>query len=316
MIKIGLVGAGIIANDHKAAIYKNDNCVMSCVCDIAVERAEALAKGTGAKVYTDYREMAEKEDLDGVIINLPHFLHKEATICFLEHNIPTLIEKPMAMSVAECDEMIQAAQRTGTPLAVGHVQRYFTVHRYVKKLAESGKLGRLCSVTETKNKDYFNNRPGWFLKKELAGGGILMNYGAHSLDRLYHVTGLSPMSVHASGNNFISDDDVEATAQLLVKLEGGAGALLNFCGCHTPGYDEIVLYYTDATVKIVGCEELWIAEGANPFYKVELEKNDIIGLQMKEFIKFIQGEENELATPSHGKKIIAVLEEALKQIGD
>ena len=163
MIKIGLVGAGIIAGDHKRAIYQNDDCIISAVCDINIERAEKLVEGTEAKVYSDYREMAEKEELDGVIINLPHFLHKESTIYFLEHNIPTLIEKPMAMTEDECQDMINVSEKTGTPLAIGHVQKYFAPHRYLKELSKSGKLGKLCAYRESKNRDYFVNRPEWFL---------------------------------------------------------------------------------------------------------------------------------------------------------
>ena len=124
MINIGIVGAGAIGEVHKETIRKNKNCELIAICDISVEKAETLAEGTKAKVYEDYKKMQEIEALDMVIINLPHFLHKEVSMFFLENNIPVLLEKPMALTTEECNEMIGVSKESNTPFAVGHVQRY------------------------------------------------------------------------------------------------------------------------------------------------------------------------------------------------
>ncbi|MGN1059585.1 MAG: Gfo/Idh/MocA family protein [Clostridia bacterium] len=315
MIRIGIVGAGAIAVGHKAAIGRNDSCCMAAVCDLVREKAEELAAGTDARIYTDYRDMQEKEQLDAVILNLPHFLHKDVSIYFLEHHIPTLVEKPMATSVAECDAMIAAAERTGTLLCVGHVQRYYKCHRYLRELVQENRLGRFCAMTETRNIDYFPGRPKWFLNKAQAGGGILMNYGAHTLDKLFYITGLSVNTVSARGSNFLTEDTVEATAQLLLGLSDGSSAALTYCGCHGPGQYDTYFYFTNGTVKIGSCTELWIAEGNKPLERVDLGDgtDELLYDQLLEFLKLLEGQDSEIVTPAYGRKVISVLEQAFNQ---
>ncbi len=315
MIKLGIVGAGAIGKGHKRAIMNNKECVIAAICDVVEEKAQELAEGTGARVYTDYKEMQKSEELDGVILNLPHFLHKEVTVYFLEKGIPTLIEKPMANSTEECDAMIEASEKYNTPLGVGHVQRYFKCHKYLRDLIKSNKLGKLCSITETRNVNYFPNRPKWFLDKKLSGGGILMNYGAHTLDKLFYITGLSIEKVAANGNNFLTDDSIEAAAQVLVKFSDGCSAILNYSGYHTPTQYETYFYFTDGAVKIENCRTLWVAKGANPLEEVELPgEDDIMGEQLTEFLKMIVGKESEIATPQYSREVIEVLERAFSNI--
>ena len=91
MFRIGVVGAGIIGASHKSALLADPDCEMTAVCDIALASAERLAEGTKARVYTDYREMAEREALDAVILNLPHFLHCDTSVFFLERGISVLV---------------------------------------------------------------------------------------------------------------------------------------------------------------------------------------------------------------------------------
>lgn len=315
MIRIGMVGAGAIGKEHKAAIDKNNDCELTAVCDLFFEKARELASGTKEHVYTDYIEMQSQEKLDAVILNLPHFLHKDVSIYFLEQGVTTLIEKPMANTVAECEEMISAAKRTGTPLAVGHVQRYYACYRELRRMFCTGELGSLCSVTETRNTDYFTNRPKWFLNKEQAGGGILMNYGAHTLDKVMYVTGLVPEKVTALGNNFLTDDAVEATAQVLVQFSNGVSGAFSYCGCHVPRQYDTYFYFTNGVAWIEDGCILWISKGKEPLKRIELDYNEsIIDCQLREFIKLVRGEPNEMATPEYGKVVIAALESAFRQI--
>lgn len=314
MIRIGLVGAGAIGKSHKEAIVKNSDCELAAVCDLVIEKAQELAAGTNAHVYTDYKTMREQEKLDAVILNLPHFLHKEVTVYFLEHRIPTLIEKPMANSVAECDAMIEASKRTNTPLGVGHVQRYFPCYRKLRQIMQENRLGRLCAVTETRNIDYFTNRPKWFLNKKQAGGGILMNYGAHTLDKMMYTTGLVPEKITAQANNFLTDDTVEATAQILVQFSEGVTGAFTYCGCHVPNQYDIYFYFTNGTAWIQGGGFLWVAEGREPLKQVTDYEGAPMEDQLREFVKLVRGEPNEMATPEYGRTVIAALESAFSQI--
>lgn len=316
MKRIGIIGAGIIGVSHKNAIMKNKDCCLAAVCDVVIEKAQSLVEGTDIPVFTDYKEMAEKIELDAVIINLPHFLHKEVTVYFLERRIAVLVEKPMANTVEECDAMIAAAEKNSTPLAVGHVQRYFEAYREVKKIIAQERLGRLCQITETRNINYFaENRPGWFLERAKAGGGITMNYGAHTLDKVFYTTEASVVKVAANGSNLLNDADVEAASQILLKLSNGASVSVSYSGCHVPYIEEVTFYFTEGVAKICGNRELYISEKGGKYERMELDYGKVaLEEQLTEFLKLLNGEETEVVTPQYGREVISVLEEAFRQM--
>ena len=316
MMRIGIVGAGIIGISHKNAIMKNGRCSLAAVCDIAIEKAKKLVEDTNIPVYSDYKEMAQNEALDAVILNLPHYLHKDVAIYFLEKRIAVLVEKPMANSVAECDAMIAASVNSGTPLAVGHVQRYFAAYRALRELVKTEKIGKLSIITESRNIYYFaETRPKWFLEKDKSGGGIVMNYGAHSIDKLLFTTGVGIDQVFANGNNFLNTADVEAAAQILLKLSNGVSATLSYSGCYSPYQEEVTFYFTEGVAKICGDRELWISEKGHQFERVELDYSiNALEAQLDAFLDLLAGNTSEIATAQYGREVIGVLEKVLGQI--
>jgi predicted dehydrogenase len=112
------------------------------------------------------------------------------------------------------------------------------------------RLGKLCGIREVRNCDYFTGRPAWFLDRKLAGGGILMNFGAHTMDKVFYTTGLKVKDVFASGNNFLNDNSVEAIAQLLVTFEGGVSGTFCYCGCKGAREYRTDFYFTGGTAQI------------------------------------------------------------------
>ena len=129
MIKIAVVGTGIIGLDHLKAIRKSDKLELVAICDINEEKVSALAEEYGVPYFLDYKEIPKKTDAEAVILNLPHGLHCESTVFFLEAGLHVLLEKPMANTVAECDTMMAAEKRSGKKLAIGHIQRFLKANK-------------------------------------------------------------------------------------------------------------------------------------------------------------------------------------------
>lgn len=310
MIKIGIVGAGSIAKAHSKAILNNEDCILTAVCDTVEERAAEIAQIHNAEVFTDYKDMCEKADMDAVILNLPHFLHCDAAVFFLEKNIHVLVEKPMAINVPECEKMINASKKSGAKLAIGHVQRYYSAYRAVKEIVQSGKYGKLCMITEVRNVEYAtDSRPAWFKQKKLAGGGITMNYGAHTLDKIMYISGERVVEAKAYLSNPVSNDDIEVNAQILLKLTGGVTANITYCGCPGPREYATNFYFTNGAVKVAGGSDLCLYEdGKWVNYGGTI---NLIEEQLVEFLKYLNGEESEVVSPEYGKDIIRVLEEIL-----
>lgn len=311
-MKIGIVGAGAICSLHKEAILKNPDCELAAICDLNPEKARKEAEGTSASIYTDYRKMQEEETLDAVILNLPHFLHRDVTVYFLDRKVAVLVEKPMAITVEECDAMIEASKRNHTPLAVGHVQKYHACYKKLKELMEAGELGQLAHITETINCDYFTNRPAWFLDKKKAGGGIIYNYAPHTLDKIRYLTGLEVEEVMATGNNFLNSENVEASAQMYLKFRGGVGAACTYSAGKVPSQYDTYFYFTDGAAWIEEGYYLHISRKGQPYEKVELDYSyTLFEEQIAEFVKLCRGEASRVVTPEYAREIIKVVQKAV-----
>ena len=316
MFKIGIVGAGAIGKSHKRAIMANEKCELTAVCDINEENAKVVAEETDARIYADYKEMAENEKLNAVIINLPHFLHKDVSIYFLERGFNVLVEKPMANTKAECEEMVAAAEKSGALLVVGHVQKYHDCYRVLRNMIKEGRFGKLCSVTEERNQDYFPNRPAWFLDKKQSGGGIITNFGAHTLDKVMYTADLDIEDIYAVGNNFMTDHDVAASVQLLVKFSGGVSGAFTYCGTHIKSLYETNFYFTDGIAQIRNGQELWISENKGAFVQVEGLNTAavLISAQLNELVNLLEGKETEIVMPDYSIQIVDALEKAVNMM--
>ena len=292
MIRIGIVGAGGIAKSHAAAIADNPDCAIAFVADIDKERAEKMAAEHNALAFTDYKDF----DCEG----------SEATVFFLEKGVHVLCEKPMANTTDECDRMIAAAKKSEKHLAIGHVQRYYSTVEEIKKIIESKEYGELTMITDYRCKDYLRNRPKWFLDTRTAGGGIAMNLGAHSLDRILYTTGLKVEDVHAFTSNPLSDDNVEINAQILLRLSGGVSATVSLCGTRVPKEEhETVYFFTDGVVKMIGDELFVFSDGG---FVSRGGVKPMFVRQLEEFVKLIRGEKSEICTSEYGREIIRILE--------
>jgi predicted dehydrogenase len=121
-VRIAVIGVGHLGRHHARILAAMEGAQLVAVVDTAADRAAATAASTGARALTDYRELLGQ--VDAVTVAVPTGLHREVALPFLERGIAVLVEKPMARSLAEADELIAAARRSGATLGVGHTERY------------------------------------------------------------------------------------------------------------------------------------------------------------------------------------------------
>jgi len=311
-IKVAVVGTGIIGVRHLDAIERSRDCSLCAVCDINEESAAMQAEKYGVPYFTDYKEIVTKTKADAVILNLPHFLHCEVAEFFLDNGLHVMVEKPMAVSVEECDRMIAASERSGKKLSVVHSQRFIPANRKIKEIYESGELGTLCMVQETRTIDYFvAKRPRWFLDKKLAGGGIVMNYGAHALDKLFSLTGHDSVKVTAITGNIKNEASIEGHAQIFLEFPDGLSSTITFCGYADTGY-QTTYYFTKGAARVMGSTKLLLNTDGT-WVEQECAKNQSIEIQLGEFCKLIRGEASEAATAQYARQIIAAIEKVYEQ---
>lgn len=191
-MKIAIIGCGTIANAaHIPAYLKNDKVEIKWFCDIIPERADEAVKkyGCGKAVY-DYHEILDDPELEAVSVCTPNKVHAPITIDFLKAGKNVLCEKPAARTYDEALTMLEAQHETGKVLNIGVVNRFNDSVRRIKKLIEDGELGEVYHVyVSFRAHRSIPGLGGAFTTKEIAGGGVLIDWGVHFLDIVMYCCG-------------------------------------------------------------------------------------------------------------------------------
>ena len=185
-VRIGIIGCGGIANaKHMPSLKKLPQVEMVAFCDLIEERARKAAADygvEGAAVYTDYKELLARKDIDVVHVLTPNKQHSFITVDALESGKHVMCEKPMAINSAEAKKMLDAAKRTGKKLTIGYQNRFRQECMYLKKLIEAGDLGDIYFARAMAVRRRGVPTWGVFLDAENQGGGPLIDIGTHALD--------------------------------------------------------------------------------------------------------------------------------------
>ena len=188
-VKVGIIGCGMITIKRHAPEYaENDDAQIIGFYDRNLDRAAALTKAYGGRVYESVEAMLADDEINTVSVCAPNFLHAPLTIQALESGKHVLCEKPMAQSTDETKAMLQAAKASGTKLMIGHNQRLMPTHKKAKEILTQGGIGRILSFQtsfkhsgpESWSVDKSNKT--WFFKKDQTNFGVLGDLGAHKLD--------------------------------------------------------------------------------------------------------------------------------------
>jgi predicted dehydrogenase len=220
-LRIGLVGCGAVAKLHLMVLDATGAADLTAACDARLERARELARERRLEhAVGDYRELVGR--VDAAIVAVPHHLHAEVAAHLLEHGVHVLVEKPMAMTTAECDRMLAAAAAGRATLAVGVARRFYDATRFVKRLLDERWLGDVVSFDAREGSIYSWPVASDFMFRRAAGGGVLLDTGAHLLDRLVHWFG-----DHRSLAYFDdSQGGVEADCRIELEMQSGARGLV------------------------------------------------------------------------------------------
>jgi len=142
-LKVAVIGCGAISGMHLEAICALKCTELTAVCDIREERACEVSNQYGGKVYTDYKVMFEKEELDAVHICLPHYLHTVVAMEAFKQGIHVLSEKPMSIRYEDAVEAVELAEKCGVQYGIIFQCRYNTPAIHVKKRIADGRLGKV-----------------------------------------------------------------------------------------------------------------------------------------------------------------------------
>ncbi|MEF3308695.1 Gfo/Idh/MocA family oxidoreductase [Paenibacillus sp. GYB004] len=309
---IAVIGAGQIAHTHLRALQSSERARPVAIADVLEERAQQLGSEYGLLPYTDYKQMVLEQKPDLVIITLPHFLHKEAAVWCAEQGCHMLLEKPMALNVAECMEINDAAERNRVVVAVGHMQQFFAEHIAAKSIIASGQLGELVMVNDKRWGNYFQaSRPAWFLEKAKSGGGVVINLGSHSIDRIQWLTDSRIAAVRAS-MTYRSSTDVEGSAALFMETTSGVPVTVSLSGYKGVPANETELLFTDGALRIGIRRGLSIGTDGTYTPVTVPPSADAFVAQLESVLDTVEYGKPLSTSGAYGQSVVAVVEAAYR----
>ena len=198
-LKVGVLGLGGIARTHCDAIATLDNVTVVAVADLFEDkRQQYINKYNIPKGYASHTELLKDDEVDAVAVVLGHQLHHQLTVDACNAGKHVLVEKPMAISLEQCDNMIAAAAANNVKLMVGYTQHYYGTSLKAKEILDSGQLGPLVTAVcyMSKNWNFSGRRPQY--RSRYHGGGMWLTNGVHVVDRLTWVMASQAVSVSAA----------------------------------------------------------------------------------------------------------------------
>ncbi|MFE6078674.1 Gfo/Idh/MocA family protein [Paenibacillus sp. NPDC057886] len=257
-IKVALFGCGAIAERRHIPEYAaNENVELVAFADPIVERAEKMAETYGGKAYSSYEELLASEEVDAVSVCTPNYLHASMAIAAANAGKHVLVEKPMAVTTEEGEQMIEAAKKNGVYLMVGHNQRLMPPHVKAKEILDSGKLGKVLNFRTSFGHPgpegwSVDGAESWFFRKEEAIMGAMGDLGVHKSDFIRYL--LNDEVSEVAG--FIStlhkeNTKVDDNATCLLRMKSGAiGTLVASWTQYRAGDNSTVLWCENGVMKI------------------------------------------------------------------
>ena len=218
--RIAVAGAGLIGQVHMRAAQASPTCTLSALVDPSPAAAESAARA-GVPLYRSLSELFDSDKPDGVVLATPNQLHVSQGLECIAAGIPILLEKPIASTVAEGEQLARRVEETGARVLIGHHRAHSPIMALAKRVIDSGRLGRLVAITGTamffKPDHYFVEGP-W--RREPGGGPVLINM-IHEVHNLRMLAG-NIVAVQAFASNAVRGFAVEDTVAINLRFASGA----------------------------------------------------------------------------------------------
>ncbi len=326
-VKLAVLGAGLIGKRHIRHVLQEPGAVLNAVVD-PTAAGQRIAEEAGVRWFSSFAEMIAVDRPDGIIVATPNQVHVQNGFEAIEAGIPALIEKPIADDIEAGERLIAAAEAKGVPLLTGHHRRHNPMMQKAKEIIDSGRLGQVLVVNAMfwlfKPDDYFDI--GW--RRQAGAGPVFLNL-IHDIDNLRYLFG-DIAAVHARESNAVRGNAVEETAAILIEFRNGILATASVSDSvvapwsweMTTGENPVYPKADEACYVIGGTHgslaipslEIWRNPGVRswwePFEKqrVEVENEDPLVLQIKQFCKVIRDEEQPLVSGREGLETLKVID--------
>jgi predicted dehydrogenase len=312
-MRFAIVGAGVIGEAHAKALDTLEGSELVAVADVVPELARTMAASRGADATDELERVLGRDDIDAVSVCTPSGLHADIAVAALEAGKHVMIEKPIDVTLAAADRIIEAEKRSGRVATVVSQRRFQPPFAFLHKEIEAGRLGRVTSgIAESpfwRSQSYYDSG-GWRGTWKLDGGGALMNQGIHVLDLLVWMLG-EPVEVSAYAATLAHERiEVEDTVAGTIRFSSGAIGTITATTAANPGRTVRLTVNGDAGSAIVDAERIEYLETADrKTDEVPTLPTDPPGhaAQYADFIEAIQDGRPPAITTADGRRALALI---------
>ena len=340
-LKTAIVGCGKVGHLHAKALSHAPESVFVAACGRDLARTQDFAATYKVKAYCDVEEMIAREGVQALTICTPHPLHALHAIKAAQAGVHSLIEKPLASSLEDCDTILNAAKDHGVKVGVISQRRFYAPCARAKKAIEEGKLGHpiLGSVAMYGWRDeaYYRSDP-WRGSWQLEGGGVLVNQAPHQLDLLQWYMGEVEELFGFWANLNHPYIEVEDTAVAVLRFKNGALGNILVSNSQNPAlYTRVYVHgsngasigvHTDGGAAFIGgmpniteppINDLWTVPGEDAMLrKWQEEDSDLFRsinrveyyhqLQISEFLRSVMEGRDSAVPGEEGRKVVEIFE--------
>ena len=216
-VNVGGIGVGAMGENHVRVYHKIEEANLMAVSDVSEKALKKIEKKYGAKGYTEYSALLENPEIEAVSVCVPTTFHHAVVMEAIKHGKHVLLEKPIAFTLQEAEEMIAAAKEAGVILATGHVERFNPAVQKAKELVEDGVIGDLVSA--------FAKR-GEPLPPRIKDVGVSIDLAIHDLDIMNYLFEEEVTQVYGTMNSILDDCDFEDHAEIMVSFDNESTGII------------------------------------------------------------------------------------------
>jgi len=320
-IRCGVIGLGWFGEHHVDTLQALAQVEVRAVCTRTASRLKEVAAKYGVpKSYTDYHDLLADKEIELVTVVTHVKDHVAPTVAALKAGKHVFLEKPMADSAEDCDQIIAAARKTDKCFMVGHVCRFDTVYALAKEEIEAGNLGRIISMHARRN------LAKWITPSHLMKLSALFGDGVHDFDLMSWFTGAKPRSVYAQSMNTRPELPNDDLGWAMFRLDSGAIAVIETVWC----LPENVPFAIDARMEIIGTQGAIYIDNSGSNYtllkkegmsyphttywpKVHGARRGFLKEEFEYFVRCIaQGRKPTVITPEESKQVVVAIKAAEK----
>jgi predicted dehydrogenase len=315
-LRVGLIGCGVMGRELGEAIKTGlAEAELVAAFDPYRPNLDRFCADFGTRAADSAEALVAGADLDAVIVASPSNHHREQTLAAAAAGKHVFCEKPMALSLAHCDEMIAACDRAGVKLMVGHSMRLYPLPKRLLEIAALGDFGDPLFAFGSYFFSGFNQRDSgvWHLDRANSGG-VLFHMGIHHIDLLNAIFGQARRVQYAGGRYGQQVHDFDDIASIIIEYESGSTAALTVSGISPVGWRECVFLFQKGFVRL---DSPWsyMQYGNAEDCLTRIEPDDLpaqnaVQTELRSFARWVLYEEPPVFTGKEGRAAVAVAEAA------